>query len=56
MVRRTNVTHFFECFCEIVPPSKDRDAWIIQQFPDNYEDEEVLKSVPKFAYPCTIEK
>lgn len=49
------MTHFFECFCEIVPPSKDRDAWIIQQFPDNYEDEEVLKSVPKFAYPCTIE-
>ncbi|XP_017777504.1 PREDICTED: DENN domain-containing protein 1A-like isoform X2 [Nicrophorus vespilloides] len=52
---RVNVSHFFECFCEIVPPSSDKDAWIIQQFPENYKDEEVLKSVPKFAYPYTFE-
>ncbi|XP_045464252.1 DENN domain-containing protein 1B isoform X2 [Harmonia axyridis] len=52
---RTDVTHFFECFCEVVPPQGENDAWIIQQFPDKYKDEEVLKSVPKFAYPYKIE-
>ncbi|CAG9864679.1 unnamed protein product [Phyllotreta striolata] len=48
---RENVKHFFECFCEVVPPTDQSEPWIIQQFPDNYKDHEVLKSVPKFAYP-----
>lgn len=51
---RNNVVHFFECFCEIVPPTADKAAWIIQQYPDNF-DEQVLKSVPKFAYPYKFE-
>nr|CAH7751977.1 unnamed protein product [Callosobruchus chinensis] len=52
---RENVKHFFECFCELVPPCQEKEPWIIQQFPDKYRDEEVLKSVPKFAYPCKLE-
>ncbi|XP_071054303.1 DENN domain-containing protein 1A isoform X2 [Onthophagus taurus] len=54
---RENVQHFFECFCEVVPPSVDdgKDAWIIQQYPYTYKDEEVLKSVSKFAYPYKFE-
>lgn len=52
---RENVKHFFECFCEVVPPTGDNDAWIIQQFPETYKDTEVLKSVPKFAYPYKFE-
>lgn len=32
------------------------DAWIIQKFPESYKDEDVLKSVPKFAYPCEFDK
>ncbi|CAG9763376.1 unnamed protein product [Ceutorhynchus assimilis] len=52
---RENVKHFFECFCEVVPPADDKDAWIIQQYPDKYKDQEVLKSVPKFAYPYKFE-
>ncbi|XP_025836146.1 DENN domain-containing protein 1A-like [Agrilus planipennis] len=52
---RENVKHFFECFCEIVPPTPERDAWILQQFPESYKDEEVLKSIPKFSYPCNFE-
>ena len=51
-----NVKHFFECFCEVVPPTADKEAWIIQQYPDKYKDEEVLKAVPKFAYPYKFEK
>lgn len=51
---RNNVVHFFECFCEIVPPTTDNGAWIIQQYPDTF-DSEVLKTVPKFAYPYKFE-
>ncbi|KAJ9587700.1 hypothetical protein L9F63_018880, partial [Diploptera punctata] len=50
---RENVKHLFQCFCEVVgPQSADKEPWIIQKYPDGYRDEEVLKSVPKFAYPC----
>uniref|UniRef100_A0AAR5P9Q0 UDENN domain-containing protein n=1 Tax=Dendroctonus ponderosae TaxID=77166 RepID=A0AAR5P9Q0_DENPD len=52
---RENVKHLFECFCEVVPPSEDKDAWVIQQYPDKYKDLEVLKAVPKFAYPYKFE-
>lgn len=50
------MTHFYECFCEVVSPATDREAWIIQKYPDRYNDEEVLKSVPKFAYPYKFTK
>lgn len=50
---RENVTHLFQCFCEVVQPQPpDKDPWIIQKFPESFKDEEILKSVPKFAYPC----
>ncbi|XP_067003048.2 DENN domain-containing protein 1A isoform X2 [Anabrus simplex] len=50
---REKIKHIFQCFCEVVNPQPGgKDAWIIQKFPDSYKDEEVLKSVPKFAYPC----
>ncbi|CAG9824217.1 unnamed protein product [Phaedon cochleariae] len=48
---RENVKRFFECFCEVVPPTGDTEPWIIQQFPEKYKDLEVLRTVPKFAYP-----
>ncbi|XP_014261795.1 DENN domain-containing protein 1A-like isoform X2 [Cimex lectularius] len=53
---RENVYHLFECFCEVVKPQAGvKDAWIIQKFPDSYKDEEVLKSVPQFSYPCEFD-
>ncbi|XP_073975172.1 DENN domain-containing protein 1B-like isoform X2 [Rhodnius prolixus] len=53
---RENVYHLFECFCEVVKPQAcEKEAWIIQKFPDAYKDEEILKSVPKFAYPCDFD-
>lgn len=39
-----------------MPPTNDKEPWIIQQYPEKYKDEEVLKSVPKFAYPYQFEK
>ncbi|KAG8222195.1 hypothetical protein J437_LFUL001287, partial [Ladona fulva] len=52
---RENVTHLFECFCEVTTPQPDKESWVIRKFPDSYKDEEVLKSVPKFAYPCEFQ-
>ncbi|XP_050312405.1 DENN domain-containing protein 1A-like isoform X2 [Anthonomus grandis grandis] len=52
---RENVKRFFECFCEVVPPREGKEPWIIQQYPETYRDQEVLKSVPKFAYPYQFE-
>ncbi|CAK9828638.1 DENN domain-containing protein 1B [Anthophora retusa] len=52
---RDNVQHLFECFCEIAAPLGEKPPWILQKYPTSFLDEEILKSVPKFAYPCEIE-
>ncbi|GIZ00781.1 DENN domain-containing protein 1A [Caerostris extrusa] len=50
---RENPAHVFECFFEIVIPSENEDrAWILQKYPEDFEDKEVLKSVPEFSCPC----
>ncbi|XP_076244200.1 DENN domain-containing protein 1A isoform X3 [Calliopsis andreniformis] len=52
---RDNVQHLFECFCEVAAPLAEKPPWILQKYPSSFSDEEILKSVPKFAYPCEIE-
>ncbi|XP_011643704.1 uncharacterized protein LOC105431307 [Pogonomyrmex barbatus] len=52
---RENVKQLFECFCEIAAPLGEKPAWILQKYPNCFSDEEILKSVPKFAYPCEFE-
>lgn len=52
---RENVKQLFECFCEIAAPIGEKSAWILQKYPNSFSDEEILKSVPKFAYPCEFE-
>ncbi|KAI4497481.1 hypothetical protein M0802_007492 [Mischocyttarus mexicanus] len=54
-VFREDVKQLFECFCEIAAPVSNKQAWILQKYPSSFLDEEILKSVPKFAYPCEIE-
>lgn len=50
---RSDPNHVFEFFCEIEIPSNNSQApWITWKFPPNYKDEETLKSLPEFAYPC----
>jgi len=53
---REGAKHFFECFCEVAKPQPNKEPWIVQKFPESYKDEEVLKSVPKFAFPCDFER
>ncbi|KAG8042296.1 hypothetical protein G9C98_004930 [Cotesia typhae] len=53
---RQNVKHLFECFCEVAAPVGEKSAWILQRYPESFADNEILKSVPKFSYPCEFEK
>lgn len=53
---RENVKQLFECFCEIAAPVGEKPAWILQKYPNTFLDVEILKSVPKFTYPCEFEK
>lgn len=53
---RENVKHLYECFCEVAAPIGEQSAWILQKYPDSFTDQEVIKNVPKFAYPCDFEK
>ncbi|XP_054720550.1 DENN domain-containing protein 1A-like [Uloborus diversus] len=50
---RKNPVHAFELFCEIgIPSDTSANPWISWMFPYNFKKEEILKSVPGFAYPC----
>ncbi|XP_023289058.1 DENN domain-containing protein 1C isoform X2 [Orussus abietinus] len=51
---RENVKYLYECFCEVAEPVGENEAWILQRYPESYTDQEILKSVPKFAYPCEL--
>ncbi|KAK6627238.1 hypothetical protein RUM44_009715 [Polyplax serrata] len=53
---REDVENLYLCFCEVArPESMNTDAWIIQKFPDTYMDDHILKSVPRFTFPCEFE-
>ncbi|CAG5117321.1 unnamed protein product [Candidula unifasciata] len=50
---REKVEHLFEVFVEVAKPNGiDEAPFIIQQYPPDYDDKEVLSNIPKFAYPC----
>ena len=54
---RVNPTKLIECWCEVVgSDDKETSPWIIQKFPRTYEEEDILKSVPQFTFPCVFEK
>ena len=50
--------HIFECFLEVVRPQEHQEKpWILQSYPTTYKDsdDERLKSVPQFTFPCTTQ-
>lgn len=56
---RTNPERIFEVFLEVAKPDSDKDGketFIVQKYPPNYEDEDTLKSVPSFAFPCETDR
>ena len=52
--------NIYECFLEVVRPqgqSPETKPWILQSYPSNYKDsnDERLKSVPQFTFPCYVQ-
>ncbi|XP_041368070.1 DENN domain-containing protein 1A-like isoform X2 [Gigantopelta aegis] len=52
---RENPDKLFEVFVEVAKPEGDQDPFIVEKFPPEYDNEEVLKTIPKFVYPCQME-
>ncbi|CAH0715999.1 unnamed protein product, partial [Brenthis ino] len=52
---RDTVRFLFELFCEVSPGDHVRDPYILRKYPDSYKNEEELKNVPKFTFPCQLE-
>ncbi|XP_052219677.1 DENN domain-containing protein 1A-like isoform X3 [Dreissena polymorpha] len=54
---RENPEKLFEVFIEVGKPTAHKsEPFILQKYPLDFNDEEVLKSVPKFAFPCDTER
>ncbi|XP_059062992.1 DENN domain-containing protein 1A isoform X2 [Achroia grisella] len=53
---RDTVRFLFELFCEVSPGDQLREPYIIRKYPESYKNEEELKNVPKFTFPCQFEE
>lgn len=50
---RTNPDKLFEVFAEVGKPQEDgQEPFILQVYPDDYDEKDVLNNIPKFAFPC----
>ncbi|XP_070176401.1 DENN domain-containing protein 1B-like isoform X3 [Littorina saxatilis] len=50
---RVNPDKLFEVFAEVARPQQDgEDPFILQKYPPDYDEQGVLNSIPKFAFPC----
>ncbi|XP_055941390.1 DENN domain-containing protein 1A-like isoform X2 [Argiope bruennichi] len=50
---KKNPNLVYEVVCEIaIPPDNTKEPWISWKYPYNYKREDILKSLPSFAYPC----
>ncbi|XP_037299867.1 DENN domain-containing protein 1A isoform X3 [Manduca sexta] len=52
---RDTVRYLFEVFCEVSPGELGKDPYILRKYPESYKNEEELKNVPKFTFPCALE-
>ncbi|KAL0902272.1 hypothetical protein ABMA27_000179 [Loxostege sticticalis] len=52
---RDTVRYLFELFCEVSPGDHLREPYIVRKYPDSYKNEEELKNIPKFTFPCQLE-
>ncbi|XP_078387414.1 DENN domain-containing protein 1B-like isoform X1 [Cetorhinus maximus] len=46
----------FELFIEVSCPKSDVDPAVLRQFPEDYNDQESLQSLPKFCFPFDVER
>ncbi|CAG5039090.1 unnamed protein product [Parnassius apollo] len=52
---RDTVRFLFELFCEVSPGDHLREPFIIRKYPESYKNEEELKNIPKFTFPCQLD-
>ncbi|XP_072930663.1 DENN domain-containing protein 1A isoform X8 [Epargyreus clarus] len=52
---RDTVRFLFELFCEVSPGDHTKEPYIVRKYPDAYKNEEELKNVPKFTFPCQLD-
>ncbi|CAG2216023.1 DENND1 [Mytilus edulis] len=52
---RENPEKLFEVFLEIAKPENDETIFV-QKYPRDYNDEQTLKPIPMFAFPCDSER
>ncbi|XP_056128014.1 DENN domain-containing protein 1B isoform X3 [Rhinichthys klamathensis goyatoka] len=47
---------FYWCFQASCPIARDKDPGVLFQFPEDFNDEESLQSLPRFCFPYDIER
>ncbi|XP_014673165.1 PREDICTED: DENN domain-containing protein 1A-like [Priapulus caudatus] len=52
---RQNPSKVFEVFTEIAAGTDTEEPWILQKYPADFDEKDVLKSLPRFAFPCKID-
>ncbi|XP_021192913.3 DENN domain-containing protein 1A isoform X1 [Helicoverpa armigera] len=52
---RDTVRYMFELFCEVSPGDHTREPYVLKKYPETYKNEEELKNIPKFTFPCQLE-
>lgn len=53
---RDTVRYLYEVFCEVSDTNNGKDSAILKKYPESYKNEGELKSIPKFAFPCPLDK
>lgn len=53
---RDTVRFLFELYCEVSPSEGIKEPYIVKKYPESYKNEEELRNIPKFAFPCQLEK
>uniref|UniRef100_A0A915A926 UDENN domain-containing protein n=1 Tax=Parascaris univalens TaxID=6257 RepID=A0A915A926_PARUN len=52
---RKDVATLFDVFCEVGAGLESGGAVILQKYPDDFNDEQTLKSVTQFSFPCGLD-
>ncbi|CAK1554188.1 unnamed protein product [Leptosia nina] len=45
----------YEVFCVVSPGNQQTEGHIVKKYPEAYDNEEKLKNIPNFAFPCPLE-
>ncbi|KAI8431048.1 hypothetical protein MSG28_001115 [Choristoneura fumiferana] len=53
--REDTVRVLYELFCEVSPGDHMREPYIVRKYPESYKNEEELRNVPKFTFPCQLD-